>query len=264
MSYGDIFLSDFIQNYSTLTEDEMRNIVSVSRDFHRPDKVTFKRHSINEKKQKLLISFFHNFLNYCRETEKISIELSRRLKNKDDYQSVQEFLIGSGAENRVNRYNERYYIELPGITANQRDQDLTDQLQSFVDISLNNIFDVKKRAEEILEYLELLKPKRTGELYVNVVLLNSGNTDGLVKDLGWLIIKDSKKKIRIRASEIIKISRRSVVYEQYRTDESHSEHASYDELKKRVMQKDTSPVVIELEGTTGEKFSYTISLPISD
>ena len=91
------------------------------------------------------------------------------------------------------------------------------------------------QAGELVGRLGTFAPQRTGSAVIRIVLLNRGNSDGLIKGEGELEIEDMRVPVRIKEGRAVKIEKRSMVETQYELDEASSDTGSISRLKQLIM-----------------------------
>jgi hypothetical protein len=114
---------------------------------------------------------------------------------------------------------------------------------------------------DILKILEGFKPERTGKVEIKITLLNSGDTDGLVKQDGKLFIGDRKEPIYITEKKRVRdenniidipeqfqsIPKRSMVQKIFIINETDTASGILGVFKDMILKGDRSPFKVILE-----------------
>jgi len=104
---------------------------------------------------------------------------------------------------------------------------------------------VSKLMKDIKDY----KQTRTGMLKINVALLNSGNSDGIIRRDGILTLIDEGRHVKIKMTDINiipKIEKRSILQVSFEIDQDQSKPDDVDVLKETLVHHLASQVSLEL------------------
>ena len=93
------------------------------------------------------------------------------------------------------------------------------------------------------------KQTRTGMLKINVALLNSGNSDGIIRRDGILTLIDEGRHVKIKMTDINtipKVEKRSILQVSFEIDQDQSKPDDVDVLKETLVHHLASQVSLEL------------------
>lgn len=107
-------------------------------------------------------------------------------------------------------------------------------------------------------------PDRTGEIDIQIMLLNAGNTDGLVRPEGRLVLMDSGLAIPIYARTATQIAKHSMAQVSFWIDKNQAPKTAFDRVTARIKAGHAPLVKIELESFQGAVITtrQRITLPV--
>ncbi len=121
---------------------------------------------------------------------------------------------------------------------------------------------IKGLAQETIDILLGFKPQRTGDIILNLSLLNSGKTDGLLNGCGVLELINEHLRIPI-TSPITKVERGSAITIVYNIDKVRASTGQLDQLHHLIQKFSSSPYRITLYKTDGSTVtSDALTLPV--
>ncbi len=128
---------------------------------------------------------------------------------------------------------------------------------------------LRKTIEPLIRTVELLmaevqkyQPKRTGLIEIDLTLLNSGNTDGLVRPDAKLVLKPNNISIPL-SGEIAQIPKHSMVTLSFWINEEKLTAEKDLQIRSPIINGEAIPINIELEDVRGKKIALRpkVSLP---
>jgi hypothetical protein len=247
----DSIFQTYMHNYSYISDKDKKALFSINYMSLR-----FIEKGINKAMHSILTAVLKGFIEYLSDIEESDIELIENLENYEEGKPIEDIIKGT-------EFERAFLLKKYETNEEEIEAELNNTLKLLRKRSLL-LPKARKIAQDVLSLIDYV-PKRTGSLMIKITLLNSGNTDGLLRDSGELKLENHRINIPIKTNKIVVVKRRSVAYLTFQIDEGEAKTKQLRELKELVKLKSDSPIFIELENIREDKIrSKTYTLPITD
>jgi hypothetical protein len=214
------------------------------------------REELHEEEVKEIVNLIKGFINF---NDDLDIQVKGYIKRLQEYKEgdhIDDIIAWAQTAERM--------ISTAVITDNIQ---VIPYLQTFLRTASITIPVARKRALELLNVLQEFQPKRTGMLQIRITLLNSGDTDGLIRQEGQLILVNEGRKIPIRitsTSKVSKIEKKSMSQVMFKPNEGKATQDDVRLLKGLLLQGYSSQVRIEVNDIRDKPIHSKIhTLPVS-
>lgn len=197
------------------------------------------RRDLDKEEVKSACGTLEGFLVYAADREPRLKKYVERLENYNAGDNIDDLVVWTGPD--VCYYITRFA---------QNPQQTIIELRETFRLEILGLGLTKKLVNVILLMLRSFQPKRTGGLQIKLGLLNSGNTDGLIRQDGILELVNEQKWIPITEvgdiGQLPKVEKRSMAQMTFKMNEAKASQDDIKLIKNLLLHNISSPIVVEV------------------